>query len=53
MIWSAKEGKATESMKRRETRLSAEMAREVTVEVGEEEMTNAAVSGGSGGDGDV
>src|SRR6218665_3471410 len=34
LIWSAKEGKATELMKWRETRLSAEMAREVTVEVG-------------------
>jgi len=31
--------KAAELMKWRETRLSVEMAREVTVEVGEEEMS--------------
>src|SRR6218665_2078925 len=39
LIWSAKEGKATELMKWRETRLSAEMAMEGAGGVGEGEMS--------------
>ena len=47
MIWSAKEGKATELMKwKADDGLRS-------LHAAEEEMTNAAVSGGSGGDGDV